>query len=260
MVRRSGQVAPLPYGAAATPLEGTMSRLCWPFVAMALLLAGCGSGDDGADAADVLQSSDDDGGGTSGGDGGDGGAGGDGGDDADGAGGSGGDGGPDDDDAAEITGNPDLDLEELAEVAPDAAEALDDIDDIVSIGDCESELVGLAMTVIPDDWLCRVLDAPVGGMDGFTLFDPANPSGLQITIGSPSPLGPPCEALQLCDEQRAIDLGATFNMMVVEVAGVQFVYGNHESVEAEAVIVTATALSDEDLELVTEVLNGVVEI
>ena len=66
---------------------------------------------------------------------------------------------PPDDDAADILGNPDLDLDDL----PDwVADALDDIDDIVSIGECEA--AGLRATA-PEGWVCRVLDQPVGGQD-----------------------------------------------------------------------------------------------
>ncbi len=168
--------------------------------------------------------------------------------------------GPDNDDAAEITGNEDLDLDELAEVSPDAAEALDDIDDIVSIGDCESEAVGLAMSFVPNEWQCRVLDAPIGDLDGFTLFKPGNPGGLEITIGTPSPFGPPCELLQACDGTEPIDLSSNFDTTVFELGGVPFISGTHKTVEAEVVVTTTSPLSDSEREFVTSVLDGVVEL
>lgn len=169
-----------------------------------------------------------------------------------------GDGFPDDD-AAEIVGNPDLDLDELEEVAPDAAEALDEIDDIVSIGDCGSETVGLMMTYVPDGWQCRGFDAPIGGLDGFTLFKPENPGGIEITIGTPSPLGVPCEALQMCDQAETIDLGSNFDMQQVEMLGVPLIFGTHTTVDAEVSVVTLEALSDDDVAFITMVLNGVEE-
>ena len=162
--------------------------------------------------------------------------------------------GPDNEDAAEIIGNPDLDLEDLP---PDIADALDDIDDIVSIGDCRSETVGLEMSFVPDGWKCRVLDQPVGGLDGFTLFMDNNPGGIEITIGTPSPLGPPCEVFGDCDTVEELDLGNTFDVFVLDV-GVPLIYGTHKTVEAELSVVTFSALSDADIAFITEVLNGVV--
>ncbi len=161
-----------------------------------------------------------------------------------------------DDDAAEITGNPDLDLEELAEVAPDAAEALEDIAGIVSIGDCSSDTVGLGMTYVPDGWQCRVLDEAVGGLDGFTLFKPENPGGIEITIGTPSPIGSPCEVLQLCETAESIDLGDNFDMTVLDV-GVPLIYGTHKTVAAEAAVAMTSPLTDESRAFITMVLNGV---
>ncbi|MGH1490435.1 MAG: hypothetical protein ACRBK7_13785 [Acidimicrobiales bacterium] len=166
----------------------------------------------------------------------------------------------DNDDAAEIIGNEDLDLEELAEVAPDVAEALDEIDDLVSIGDCQSQVVGLAVGDVPDGWVCRVLDAPVAGLDGFTLFKSGNPGGLEITVGTPSPFGRPCEMLQACDGVEAIDLGANFDTEIFEMAGVPFIFGTHKTIEAEVSVTSASALSDDDIEFITMVLDGLVEL
>ncbi len=215
-------------------------------LAIGLAIAGCGGGEDDATA---VEGASDQAGGSDGGD-----AGG-----TDGSGSSGDDGSGtvgDDEDAADIVGNPDLDLEELEEVAPEAAEALDDIDDIVSIGECSSDTVGLAMSVVPDGWQCRVLDAPVAGLDGFTLFEPGGP-GLEITVGTPSPIGPPCQALQLCDEAEPIDLGSTTVMSVVDF-GVPIIYGTHATVDAEIVVTSFAPLTPDQVDLVTDVLEGLV--
>ncbi len=219
-------------------------------VALVLLAAGCGGGDAEEGAGQDAEVSPAAAGGDSGQGQDDEGSGGDGGNDGNTVG--------DDDDAAEIVGNPDLDLEELEGVAPDAAEALDDIDDIVSIGDCESEAVGLGMSVVPDDWQCRVFDIPVNGVDGFTLFNPAQP-GFEITVGTPSELGSPCEILQFCDMAEPIDLGDNTTMSVVDL-GVPIIFGTHNSVDAEISVIAPTALTDADLEFVTDVLVGLVPV
>lgn len=162
----------------------------------------------------------------------------------------------DDEDAAAIVDNPDLDLDELAEEAPEVAEALDGIDDIVSIGDCISETAGLAMSVVPDGWQCRVLDQAIGGLDGFTLFEPDG-GDLEITVGTPTPLGPPCQVLQMCEDAEPIDLGANTTMSVIDF-GVPIIYGTHDTVEAEIAVTTTSELSPEQIALVTEVLEGLV--
>lgn len=230
-----------------------MNKMWLGIVCSVLLLAACGSGEADDAGVETAESGDSSGSGGEGSEG----------DTSDGGtddGGAGGDGQPDNEDAAEIIGNEDLDLDELAEIDPDTAEALDEIDDMVSIGDCQSETVGLAMSYVPDGWQCRVLDQPVGDLDGFTLFQPGNPGGLEITIGTPSPFGPICEALQACDQLEPIDLGSTFDMQVFEAVGVPFISGTHKIVPAEAVIVAVGPLSDADSALVTMVLNGVVEL
>lgn len=168
---------------------------------------------------------------------------------------TGGDNGSNDDDAAEIIGNEDLDIEDLPE---DVANALDDIDDVVSIGDCRSDTVGLAITA-PDGWQCRVLDQPVGGLDGFTLFTDGNQ--LNITIGTPSPFGSPCEALQACDSATPIALGGEFpDTMSISLAGAVLIWGTHKSVEAELVVTNTSALTDEQVSFITMVLDSTVEI
>ena len=73
------------------------------------------------------------------------------------------------------------------------------IDDLVSIGECEA--AGLRATA-PEGWVCRVLDEPVGGLDGFTMF--TQDTDLTISIATPTPLGAPCEVMQACDEAEPI--------------------------------------------------------
>lgn len=165
-----------------------------------------------------------------------------------------GDDGPDNDDAAEILGDPDLDLEDLPD---EAADAIDDIDDIVSIGDCGSEVVGLAITA-PDGWVCRVLDVALGGMDGFTLFTEGNE--LNITIGTPSPLAA-CEVLQACDTAEDITLSGQWpDTQRFEIAGTVTIWGRHATVEAEVIITKLTEITDEEYDLIRTVLDSTMEV
>ncbi len=162
---------------------------------------------------------------------------------------------PDDDDAADIIGQPDLDTEDLPD---EVADALDEIDDVVSIGECASEVVGLAVTA-PDEYQCRVLDQAIGGLDGFTVFK--NGYQLEITIGTPSPLGGPCDIPGLCDEAEPIDLSSNFpDTQIAVVAGVPVLWGNHATVDAELVITHLQPLSDDDLAVIRAVLDSAVEI
>lgn len=158
---------------------------------------------------------------------------------------------PPDDDAADIVGNPDLDLDEFPD---DVADALTDIAGFVSIGDCEA--AGLKATVVPEGWVCRVLDEPIAGQDGFTMFMEGNE--LNITITTPSPLGPPCELLQLCDTAEPIALSANFpDTTSLDVAGTVLIVGTHLSVDAELVITKLSALTPDEMELVMTVLDFV---
>ncbi|MCP5032409.1 MAG: hypothetical protein GY939_11435 [Actinomycetia bacterium] len=160
--------------------------------------------------------------------------------------------GPDNDDAAEIVGNPDLDLDEAGE----AGELLDDIDDFVSIGDCQSEPTGLAMTA-PDGWACRVLDQPAGGLDGFTLFTEGN--ALNITIGTPSGFPAPCEVFNACDEAVAIDLSDNFpDTMQWEIAGTVSIWGTYKDSDAEMVITNPQPLTNDEITFISMVLDSVV--
>ena len=162
--------------------------------------------------------------------------------------------GPDDDDAAEILGDPDLDLEDLPD---EAADALDAIDDVVSIGDCQSEVVGLAVTA-PDGWVCRVLDVAIGGMDGFTLFTEGNE--LNITIGTPSPISA-CQVLNACDSAEEIALSDQWpGTQLFEIAGTVTIWGRHATADAEVVITKLSAVTDEEYDLIRTVLDSTTEV
>ena len=107
--------------------------------------------------------------------------------------------------------------------------------------------------------MCRVLDQAQGGLDGFTLFTTGNE--LNITIGTPSPLGPPCEILQACDEAEAIALSDNFpDTMQFSIAGTVTIWGTYKNSDAELVITSLTALDAEDVAFVSTVLDSVVEI
>jgi hypothetical protein len=241
-----------------------MRRILVLLAVIALVVAACGGGDDegaGDAGAQTTQATVDGGNGNGGdgsggdGDGGNGGAaeGGEGvattggsSDQSDGS----DDGGPPDDDAAEIIGNPDLDLDEL----PDwVADELDMIDDFISIGECEA--VGLRATA-PEGWVCRVFDEPVAGMDGFTMFTQG--TDLTISIATPTPLGAPCELLQVCDETEPIALSDDFpDTMLLDFMGAITIHGTHVSVDAELIIAKASALTPDELELVKTVVQSV---
>lgn len=220
-----------------------MKRWLVILVVLSMVAAACGGGDEGSSgsATTVVV----DGGGTGDGDSdGDQGGNGNGADQDD----DGQD--PPDDDAAEILGNPDLDVDELP---GGVADALDDIDDIVSIGECEA--AGLRATA-PVGWQCRVLDQPVGGQDGFTMFTEGNE--LNITIGTPSPFGPACELLQMCDAVEPIALSDNFpDTTLLSIAGTVTISGTHMSVDAELVITKVSALTPDEIQLIRDVLDSV---
>lgn len=218
-----------------------MRRLTVLLVVLAMVGAACGDGESESNGSVDLTNQQ----GGNGGDG-DGSSNGDG---QDGNGGSGDDADPDDDDFGDIVGNPDLDVSDLP---PDVADLVDPIDDVVSLGDCVA--VGL-MAVPPDGWMCRVLDNPTPTTDGFTMFTEGN--DLNITVGTPSPLGAPCAALQACDDAVPIELSDNFpDTMLLSFAGTTLIYGTHAS-GAELVITKATGLTDAETMLVMDVLDSV---
>ena len=139
------------------------------------------------------------------------------------------------------------------------ADAIDDIDDVVSIGDCESELVGLSMTAA-DGWQCRVLDQAVGGLDGFTMFPEGNDPN--VTIGTPSPLGSPCDLLgALCDGVAPVLLSDNFpDTMQFEIGGSVTIFGTYKDSDAELIITSFDALTDDEVALISAALDSVVPI
>ena len=231
----------------------------WALLVVALVAAACGGSDDEADTSiDVVDdgTSDDGGDSSSDDDGGDA-------DDTDADGDATepdespadeGDDAPDDDDAAEILGDPDLDLEELPD---DVADMIDEIDDIVSIGDCQSDVLGIGFTA-PDLWQCRVLDVSLGGIDGFTLFTEGNE--LNITVGTPSPIQV-CEVLQACDSAEPVDLGAQWpGGQQFEIAGTTTIWARHATVDAEVVITKLSEITAEEYEFIRSVLDTTTEV
>ena len=221
-----------------------------------MFAAACGDSDADAESSDVASASNS----TQGGDGGDDGSSGDGGSDGgtdgsdDGTGATDSDGvepdadeSPDNDDAAEIVGQTTL--------PEDVEEMLDDIDDVVSIGDCQSDVVGLAMEA-PDGWVRRVLDNSIGGLDGFTLFTDGNQ--LNITIGTPSDLPSPCEVLLACDDATPVSLSDNFpDTMQVELVGTVTIWGTYKDSDAELVITSLEPLTPEDVQFISDVLDSV---
>ena len=228
-----------------------MRRILVAVVLIASVAAACG-GEGGSDEADQpAQTTTIDDGTTSTADVGDGSEGGEGDAPADGE-PSGGDddGGPPDDDAAEIIGNPDLDLDDLPDWVVDE---LDSIDDRISIGECDA--AGLRATA-PDGWVCRVFDEPIGNLDGFTMF--TQDTDLTISISTPTPLGTPCELMQACDEVEPIALGNNFpDTTLLDFMGTITIHGTHTSVDADLVVSKASALTPDELELVKTVVDSV---
>ena len=128
---------------------------------------------------------------------------------------------------------------------------------MVSIGDCQSEVIGLAITP-PADYVCRVLDVSIGGIDGFTLFTEGNE--LNLTIGTPSPIAP-CEVLQACGSAENIALSDQWpDTQIFELAGTVTIWGSHATADAEVIITKLSELTDEELDLIMTVLDSTVEI
>ncbi len=129
--------------------------------------------------------------------------------------------------------------------------------------DCESSSVGLALSFVPPNWSCRVVDVGVPGVEGFTLFaDGASVGspglGIEITIGSLGSLPAPCEALERCDEVEPIDLGSTFETTMFDLADVPIISGRHTSIDADVSITAIEPLSPDDVAFITRILDSVV--
>ncbi len=143
--------------------------------------------------------------------------------------------------------------------ADETETALENIRTSNTIGECRSDFIGLEMTVVPSGWQCRLLDDPVTGLVGFTLFMEDNADGVEITIATPSPFGRPCDALVACDDVVELDVGTTFDVEVVEI-GVPIIYGTHRTVDADLTVLVVNRLTHDDIAFITMILNGVEEI
>ncbi len=155
----------------------------------------------------------------------------------------------DDDDFGDIIGDPDFDPEDLPD---DVADAVDDIDDIVSVGDCVAETIGIG-AVAPEGWFCTVLDTPLPGFEGFTLKSPE--SGVEITIGSPPPVGP-CDFAGFCDNVSSVDIpGFRDAFMYAQIGVAGGVYGSHDELPVVLTVTKiGTVLTDEEVEFVQDYL------
>lgn len=157
---------------------------------------------------------------------------------------------PPDDDFAEISGNPDLEIDELPE---EIAAAAEEVAEGVSIGDCEA--VGLRATA-PEGWKCRVIDDPTAVLDGFTMFAVGN--DLEITISTPTPLGTPCELMGMCDEAQPIALSDNFpDTILLDVFGMQSIEGTHVDGQAVLYVTKPTPLTEQEIEFISTVLDSV---
>ena len=80
---------------------------------------------------------------------------------------------------------------------------------------------------------------------------------LNITVGTPSPLGLPCEVFQACDDAMPIDLSSNFpDTMILDFVGTVMIWGTHAT-GAELIITKASALTDDELQLIMDVLDSV---
>lgn len=151
----------------------------------------------------------------------------------------------DEEDLADIIGNEDLD--------PDAADGLgDDIDDIVSLGDCVIETLGLVADV-QEGMECRVLDNPIPGFDGFSMFNAG--SSFVITIGSPSPIDI-CAVGGLCGELTPVDIPGFSDAMTYEIVGTGALSASHDTYEVDLEVTSTSPFTDEDLDTVRRVAES----
>lgn len=240
-----------------------MKRILVVLVALVLFAAACGDDGGDADAGDGGGDSS----GDTGGDGGDGGSGdGDGGDagssdgddtddssDGDDVDDSGdGDGVDnnatgDDDDFGDITGNDDLDLDDLP---GDVGDMIDDVDDIVSLGDCVIETLGLG-AVAPAGFQCRVLDNPLPGFDGFTMF--SSETELEITMGTSFAAGNPCIVAGVCGNEVPIDIPGFSDAVQFDLAGITGgLFATHDEYDVELGAFSIALLTDADIALIQD--------
>ena len=153
----------------------------------------------------------------------------------------------DNNDIDDITGNPDLE--------DGVGDLGDEIDDIVSLGDCVIETLSLVADLPADDLQCRVLDNPLPGFDGFTMFNPGNT--FTITLGTPLPgFGNPCDLLP-CENQTDVDIPGFGNAFTYDSFGTGNMFGNHDEYEIDlGVVKTDGLLTDDDIALVQAVAES----
>jgi len=173
--------------------------------------------------------------------------------DADGA-AAGDDGSPPDDDFGEIIGDPDFDEENLPD---DVAEMIDEIDDIVSLGDCVVSTIGIGI-VAPEGWMCRVLDDPRPGFDGFSMF--TGETDLVISVSTPSPVGT-CDIEGICSNVTPVDIPGFSDAVSYDIAGVAGgLSGSHDVYEVDLQVDRGRVLTADDIAFVAEVMATLGEV
>ena len=202
-----------------------MNRFLIALILAGTTIVGCGDGEDGSAATSVASSITGDGGGT----------------------------------ATTLDAVPAGGASPPAAVELPQGGAIDALDQVEALGpDCASGAIGLGVTT-PEGWECRVLAKPEAGIDGFTLLTEG--SDLNITVATPSPLGPPCELLGICDGAEPIELSGNFpNTAAVTFTGAVTIWGAHHSVAAEVVVTKTSALTPDESSVVASVLDSAVEL
>jgi hypothetical protein len=228
------------------------------FMAFVLLVAACSddAGDDGTNVGpDEDQSGEDSDGEADDGDAEDGSAAADDDTTADGSGGDGDDDGDSDDDVSdddlgEIFGDPDFDADALPD---DIEEMTDDTAGVVSVGPCVVETLGVGLEA-PDNFSCRLLDNPLPGFDGFTLF--SEQSDVEISVMNSLPIGSPCELLAgLCENETPVDIPGFSDAIQFEISGLGQMYGTHDEYEADLVVTKSGLFSDDDIRFIRDVVS-----
>lgn len=140
------------------------------------------------------------------------------------------------------------------QVAPDGSDGEDGEDTdppdggddgaIVSLGDCVMETLGLG-AVAPDGLECRVLDTPIPGFDGFTMF--AEGDVFTITFASRTPIRP-CELPGFCENPTPIDVPGFSDAVAYDTLGLGNIFGASDDYDVDLVVSrTSGPLTDDDL-------------
>jgi hypothetical protein len=161
---------------------------------------------------------------------------------------------PPDDDFGEIIGDPDFDEDNL----PDGiAEMIDEIDDIVSLGDCVVSTVGIGI-VAPEGWMCRVLDDPRPGFDGFSMFTEG--TDLVISVSTPSPVGT-CDIEGICSNVTPVDIPGFSDAVSYDIAGVAGgISGSHDIYAVDLLVDRGRVLTADDIAFVAELMATLGEV